>query len=198
MYPKSLQQLIDSFKYLPGIGDKTAERMAFSLMDMEEEKIEVFSDSIKQVKEHIHRCPVCNSLTDMEKCSICSDKNRDNTTLFVVEDPKSVFLFEKLGIFNGKYHVLKGLISPLDGINPEDIELEKLLDRVKKEKFKELILAFKPSIEGETTALYIKRILGDMDLSITKLASGVPMGADMEYIDAMTLERAIVDRKNVD
>ncbi len=198
MYPKSLQQLIDSFKYLPGIGDKTAERMAFALLDMDEEKIDVFSNSIKSVKENIHTCPICNNLTDTEKCSICTDKNRDNTTLFVVEDPKSVFLFEKLGIFNGKYHVLKGLISPLDGINPEDIELDKLIDRVKKEKFKELILAFKPSIEGETTSLYIKRILEDMDLSITKLASGVPMGADMEYIDAMTLERAIIDRKNVD
>lgn len=198
MYPKSLQQLIDSFKYLPGIGDKTAERMAFALLDMDEEKIDVFASSISNVKNNIHHCPICNNLTDAEKCSICSDKSRDNTTLFVVEDPKSVFLFEKLGIFNGKYHVLNGLISPLDGINPEDIELDKLLDRVKKEKFKELILAFKPSIEGETTSLYIKRILGDMDLSITKLASGVPMGADMEYIDAMTLERAIIDRKNVD
>ena len=198
MYPKSLQQLIDSFKYLPGIGDKTAERMAFALMDMEEEKIETFSNSILKVKETIHRCPICNGLTDMDKCIICSDKNRDANTLVVVEDPKSVFLFEKLGIFNGKYHVLKGLISPLDGINPEDIELEKLLDRVKKENFKELILAFKPSIEGETTSLYIKRILGDMDLSITKIASGIPMGADMEYIDAMTLERALIDRKNVD
>ena len=198
MYPKSLQQLIDSFKYLPGIGDKTAERMAFALLDMDEEKIDVFSNSIKSVKENIHKCPICNNLTDTEKCSICSDKNRDSSTLFVVEDPKSVFLFEKLGIFNGKYHVLKGLISPLDGINPEDIELDKLIDRVKKEKFKELILAFKPSIEGETTSLYIKRILEDMNLSITKLASGVPMGADMEYIDAMTLERAIIDRKNVD
>ena len=198
MYPKSLQQLIDSFKYLPGIGDKTAERMAFALLDMDEEKIDVFSNSIKSVKENIHHCPICNNLTDTDKCSICSDKNRDSSILFVVEDPKSVFLFEKLGIFNGKYHVLKGLISPLDGINPEDIELDKLIDRVKKEKFKELILAFKPSIEGETTSLYIKRILEDMDLSITKLASGVPMGADMEYIDAMTLERAIIDRKNVD
>ena len=198
MYPKSLQQLIDSFKYLPGIGDKTAERMAFALLEMDEEKIDMFSSSIANVKNSIHRCPECNNLTDADKCNICSDKSRDNTTLFVVEDPKSVFLFEKLGIFNGKYHVLNGLISPLDGINPEDIELDKLLNRVKKEKFKELILAFKPSIEGETTSLYIKRILGDMDLSITKLASGVPMGADMEYIDAMTLERAIVDRKTVD
>ena len=198
MYPKSLQQLIDSFKLFPGIGDKTAERMAFALMDMEEEMTEVFSNSILNVKKNIRHCSICNNLTDAEICNICSNKDRDNKSLCVVEDPKSVFLFEKLGIYNGKYHVLKGLISPLDGINPEDIELEKLIERVKKEELKELILAFKPSIEGETTALYIKRILGDMNLSITKIASGIPMGADMEYIDAMTLERALLDRKSVD
>jgi len=197
MYPSSLQELIESFKYLPGIGEKTAERMAFAILDMDSEKIDNFSSSIKGAKENIHRCPICNSLTDQEKCLICSDNSRNNT-LCVVEDPKSVFLFEKLGLFKGKYHVLKGLISPLDGVNPEDIELEKLIDRVKKEKFQELILAFKPSIEGETTSLYIKRILGDLDLSITKIASGIPMGADMEYIDAMTLERALMDRKNVE
>lgn len=198
MYPSSLQQLIDSFKYLPGIGEKTAERLAFAVMDIDEEIIEQFSLSLKNVKANIHRCPICNGLTDLEKCLICSDKSRDERTLCVVEEPKSVFLFEKLGLFKGKYHVLKGLISPLDGINPEDIELEKLIDRVKKESYKEIILAFKPSIEGETTSLYIKRILGDMDLSITKIASGIPIGADMEYIDAMTLERALMDRKNVE
>ena len=197
MYPGSLNELIESFKYLPGIGEKTAERMAFAILEMDNEKVENFSSSIIDAKKNIHRCPICNSLTDKEECFICSSKDRNNT-LCVVEDPKSVFLFEKLGLFKGKYHVLKGLISPLDGVNPEDIELEKLIDRVKKEKFQELILAFKPSIEGETTSLYIKRILGDMDLSITKIASGIPMGADMEYIDAMTLERALIDRKNVE
>ncbi|MCI5966816.1 MAG: recombination mediator RecR [Tenericutes bacterium] len=198
MYPSSLEQLIDSFKYLPGIGEKTAERLAFAIMEMDEERVSQFSNSLMMVKENIHRCPVCNGLTDRDKCSICSDDMRDNTILCVVEDPKSVFLFEKLGLYKGKYHVLKGLISPLDGINPDDIELEKLIERVKKESFKEIILAFKPSIEGETTSLYIKRILGDMNLSITKIASGIPMGADMEYIDAMTLERALMDRKNVE
>lgn len=197
MYPGSLNELIESFKYLPGIGEKTAERMAFAILEMDSEKVENFSSSIIDAKKSIHRCPICNSLTDKEECLICSSKDRNNT-LCVVEDPKSVFLFEKLGLFKGKYHVLKGLISPLDGVNPEDIELEKLIDRVKKENFQELILAFKPSIEGETTSLYIKRILGDMDLSITKIASGIPMGADMEYIDAMTLERALMDRKNVE
>lgn len=198
MYPSSLEQLIDSFKYLPGIGEKTAERLAFAIMEMDEERVSQFSNSLMMVKENIHRCPVCNGLTDSDKCSICSDDMRDNTIICVVEDPKSVFLFEKLGLYKGKYHVLKGLISPLDGINPDDIELEKLIERVKKESFKEIILAFKPSIEGETTSLYIKRILGDMNLSITKIASGIPMGADMEYIDAMTLERALMDRKNVE
>lgn len=198
MYPSSLEQLIDSFKYLPGIGEKTAERLAFAIMEMDEEMVSQFSNSLMMVKENIRRCPVCNGLTDGDKCSICSDDMRDNTILCVVEDPKSVFLFEKLGLYKGKYHVLKGLISPLDGINPDDIELEKLIERVKKESFKEIILAFKPSIEGETTSLYIKRILGDMNLSITKIASGIPMGADMEYIDAMTLERALMDRKNVE
>lgn len=198
MYPSSLESLIESFKYLPGIGEKTAERLAFAVMDMDEEKIEMFVSSIKEVKENIHQCPVCNSLTDLEKCRICSDKNRDDQVLCVVEDPKSVFLFERLGMFVGKYHVLKGLISPKDGINPEDIELEKLIERVKKENFKEIILAFRPSIEGETTSLYIKRILGDLDITISKIASGIPIGADMEYIDAITLERALIDRKNVE
>lgn len=198
MYPSSLQQLIDSFKCLPGIGEKTAERLAFAVMDMDEEIVEQFSLNLSKIKKTIHRCPICNSLTDLEYCIICNDKSRDDDILCVVEDPKSVFLFEKLGLFKGKYHVLKGLISPLDGVNPDDIELEKLVERVKKDSYKEIILAFKPSIEGETTSLYIKRILGDMNLSITKIASGIPMGADMEYIDAITLERALMDRKNVE
>lgn len=198
MYPNSLQELIEAFKYLPGIGEKTAERMAFAVMEMDDDKVKQFSEALLNVRKNVHHCPICNSLTDLDECAICTDKSRDGKVLCVVEDPKSVFLFEKLGLFNGKYHVLKGLISPLEGINPEDIELEKLVDRVKKEKFTELILAFKPSIEGETTSLYIKRILDDMNLSITKIASGIPMGADMEYIDAMTLERALIDRKNVE
>ena len=198
MYPSSLENLIESFKYLPGIGEKTAERLAFAVMDMSEDRIEMFTSSIHDVLENVHPCPICNSLTEDEKCNICSNDHRDDSTLCVVEDPKFVFLFERLGMFKGKYHVLKGLISPKDGINPEDIELERLIDRVKKENFNEIILAFRPSIEGETTSLYIKRVLGDLDITISKIASGVPIGADMEYIDAMTLERALVDRKNIE
>jgi recombination protein RecR len=198
MYPDSIKNLVESFKYLPGIGEKTAERLAFSILELEDEQISMFSDSLKEVKEKIHKCSHCNTLTDEELCFVCNDPTRENKVLCVVEDTKSVFLFEKLGMFHGKYHVLDGLISPLDGINPEDIGLSKLLDRINKDKYEEIIFAFKPSIEGETTSLYIKKILEDMNIRITRLASGVPMGADMEYIDSLTLERAIKDRKDIE
>jgi recombination protein RecR len=198
MYPESIKNLIESFKYLPGIGEKTAERLAFSILDLEEEQIELFSDSLLSVKKNIHPCPICNTLTDQEKCFVCSDINRDTDTLCVVDDVKSVFLFEKLGMFHGMYHVLDGLISPLDGVNPEDIGLDKLIDRIKNEKFKEVIFAFRPSIEGETTSLYIKRVLEGMGVVVTRIANGVPMGADMEYVDSLTLERALNDRKEIE
>ena len=198
MFPDSIKNLIESFKYLPGIGEKTAERLAFSVLDLEEEQIELFSNSLLEVNKKIHHCSCCNSLTDLDLCCICSDSSRDLDTLCVVEDSKSVFLFEKLGMFHGKYHVLNGLISPLDGINPEDIGLSQLLNRINNENFKEIIFAFKPSIEGETTALYIKKILDGLNIKITRLASGVPIGADMEYVDSLTLERALNDRKIIE
>ena len=198
MYPDSIKNLVESFKYLPGIGEKTAERLAFSILELEDEQISMFSDSLKDVKEKVHKCKECNTLTDEELCFVCNDPTRDNKVLCVVEDTKNVFLFEKLGMFHGKYHVLDGLISPLDGINPEDIGLSKLLDRINKDKYEEIIFAFKPSIEGETTSLYIKKILEDMNIRITRLASGVPMGADIEYIDSLTLERALSDRKELE
>jgi len=198
MYPNSLKELIDSLKYLPGVGEKTAERYAFSLINQDEEKVEVLSEAILKAKKDIKRCSICNGLTDKDKCDICTDKSRDNNVLCVVEDPKSVFIFEKLGAFKGLYHVLSGLISPLDGVSPNDIGLDKLIERIRKEKYKEIILAFKPSIEGETTSLYIKRVLDGLDINITKIASGIPMGADMEYIDTITLERALKDRKTVE
>jgi len=194
MYPESIKNLVESFKYFPGIGEKTAERLAFSVLDLEQEQIEFFSSSLVEVSEKIHKCSKCNTLTDEDICNICSNNLRDSSLLCVVEDSKSVFLFEKLGMFNGLYHVLDGLISPLDGINPEDIGLSVLLDRIQNEKFSEIIFAFKPSIEGETTALYIKKILSGIDVKITRLASGVPIGADMEYVDSLTLERALNDR----
>ena len=198
MFPDSIKNLIESFKFLPGIGEKTAERLAFSILELEDEQIELFSNSLLDVSKNIHKCSECNTLTDSDLCFVCSDKSRNDDILCVVEDSKNVFLFEKLGMFNGKYHVLDGLISPLDGINPEDIGLNKLVERIENQKFKEIIFAFKPSIEGETTALYIKRILDGLDIKITRLASGVPIGADMEYVDSLTLERALNDRKVIE
>ena len=198
MYPNSIKNLIESIKFLPGIGEKTAERLTFAVLELEDEQADFFSESIINLKKNIQKCSICNTLTENELCFVCENKLRNDEVLCVVEDTKSVFLFEKLGMFDGYYHVLNGLISPLDGVNPEDIGLDKLIDRVTKENFKEIILAFKPSIEGETTALYIKKILSDMDIVVTKLASGLPIGADMEYVDSLTLERALLDRKEIE
>lgn len=198
MFPESLKNLIESLKLFPGIGEKTAERMAFSVLDFENEMVEVFSESLLQVKDKIHKCSCCNTLTENDICFVCADKSRDRAVLCVVEDTKNVFYIERLGAYNGMYHVLGGLISPLDGINPEDIGIDKLLERINSDKFNEVILAFKPSIEGETTSLYIKKILSDLDIVISRLASGVPIGADMEYVDSLTLERAIKDRKTIE
>lgn len=198
MYPDSLKNLIESFKYLPGIGEKTAERLAFAVLEFDEDQCELFSQSLLDVKSKIKKCSICNTLTENDVCFVCSNNLRNNEILCVVDDTKSVFLFEKLGMFNGYYHVLDGLISPLDGVNPEDIGLNKLIERISKDKFKEIILAFKPSIEGETTALYIKKILSDMDVVVSRLASGLPIGADMEYVDKLTLERALIDRKEIE
>lgn len=198
MYPESLKNLIESFKLLPGIGEKTAERMAFFILNEDEEKTEFFAKSIKEAKEKISRCSVCNGITDKETCDICSDENRNKNILCVVEDPKSIFLFEKIGAFNGEYHVLDGLISPLDGVDPDDIGIEKLVRRIEKNHYNEIIIAVKPSVEGETTAIYIKKIIEGMNIKVTKLASGVPIGTDIEYIDSMTLERALTDRKEIE
>ena len=197
MMPDSLVKLIESFKMLPGVGEKSAERYAYAILELDDEMVDMFVESLGDIKKTIKKCEICNSLTDKNICSICSDGNRKNDVLFVVDDPRNVFLFEKLNMFNGKYHVLNGLINPLEGINPEDIGIDSLLNRINKEKFKEVIFALKPSIEGETTSLYIKKILEGLDIKITRLASGVPIGADMEYIDSLTLERALSDRKEV-
>ncbi len=198
MYPESLKNLIESFKLLPGIGEKTAERLAFFLINEDEEKSEFFSESIKNAKKNIRKCSICNGITDKEVCDLCSDNNRNKKVLCVVEDPKSIFLFEKIGTFNGDYHVLDGLISPLDGVDPDDIGIEKLIDRIQKSKYEEIIIAVKPSVEGETTALYIKKIIEGLNIKVTRIASGIPIGTDIEYIDSMTLERALNDRKEIE
>ena len=196
MYPNCIRNLIDSLKNLPGIGEKSAERLAFSILNFDTEKIDNFVLALNDIK-NIKRCCVCNNITDMDKCYICSDSGRDTSTIFVVEKPKDIVLFEKMGNYNGTYHVLDGLISPLEGINPEDINLAKLVERVKNNNIKEVIVVLKPSIEGETTMQYIKKILSSYDVKVSKIPIGIPMGTDIEYIDSMTLELAFEDRKDV-
>ena len=197
-YPSIIQNLIECFKKLPGVGGKTAERMALSVLEIDKETIELFAKSLKESKTKIRRCEKCNNLSEEDKCEICKDKNRNNEILCVVEEPKFVNLFEQLNIFDGYYHVLDGLISPIDGINPEDINIPSLIERVKKDKVKEVIFALKPSIEGETTALYISKMLEGTNIKISKIAHGVPMGADIDYVDSLTLEMALENRRYMD
>ena len=180
MYPESLKNLIESFKLLPGIGEKTAERLAFYLINEDIEKTDFFANSIKEAKEKIKRCSICNSITDKDICDICNNNLRTKEVLCIVEDPKSIFLFEKIGTYNGEYHVINGLISPLEGIDPDDIGLEKLIKRINSSNFQEIIIAVKPSIEGETTALYIKKIIEGMNIKVTRIASGIPIGKEIE------------------
>lgn len=196
-YPESIQNLIESFKKLPGIGEKTAERLALSILKMDDEIVNLFSKSLIDVKTKVKRCNKCNNFSEYDLCEICKDKNRLREILCVVDDPKNIILFEKLGIFKGYYHVINGLISPLDGINPEDIKIDELIERIKKEKVKEVIIAVKPSIEGETTALYISKILKNIAVKVSRIAYGVPVGAEIDYVDSLTLEMALENRKEI-
>ena len=197
MYPKSISNLIEAFKYFPGIGEKSAERMAFYVLNMDNTQTDFLASSIKNAKSKIRRCKICNHISETETCNICSDNSRNKDYLCVVEDPKTVISIEKLGIFNGYYHVLNGLIETLDGINPEDIRIDKLIKRIENNKFKEVIIAVKPCLEGEMTALYINNILSGMNVEVSRLASGIPMGADMEYIDPITFEASFDNRKKI-
>lgn len=199
MFPNSLKRIIDCFKKLPGIGEKTAERLAFALLDSSKEQMTIFSDSIIDIRDNICYCSVCGNISDSEICSICSSSVRDDSIVLVVEKSKDILSFEKIGVFKGKYHVLNGLISPIDNIGPNDINLNSLISRVKNGNIKEIIFALKPSIEGETTLQYIKKLLYEVsnDVKVSKLAIGVPIGADMEYIDSLTLELAIDERKSL-
>ena len=197
MYPKSIKNLIESFKYFPGIGEKTAERLAFSVLSMEKEQVDTLSKNITDANKNIKRCKICNNLSEEDKCLICSDNSRNHDLLCLVEDPKTVFSIEKLGTYNGYYHVLNGLISSFNGTNPDELRLNSLIKRIENEKYKEIIIAFKQCIEGEMTALYINNILGDMNIKVTRIASGIPMGADMEYVDSLTLEKAFDNRKTI-
>lgn len=196
-YPNSIIRLIENFKRLPGVGEKSAERYAFSINELEKEDVIDFSEALVDVKTKIKKCPLCNNITEDEVCDICKDETRDKSTICVVENIKNVFSFENLSVYNGLYFVLDGLISPINGIGPEDINIEYLIKRIKEENIKEVILAINPSIEGETTLLYIQKLLENIDVTVTRIAHGIPLGADIEYIDPLTLEMALNDRKEV-
>ena len=201
--PTSITELINSFKTLPGIGEKSAERFAYHIIDMDKEKIEKFSSALLNVKDKIKYCPKCNFITENDLCEICTDQNRDNNTLCVVEDIKSVMMFEKLNVYNGKYFVLDKLISPFDKIGPEETNIDFLMETIKNNQIGEIILAIKPTIEGEATSMYIEKIISsesdisNRDITISKIAHGIPLGVDMEYLDSLTIELAFKDRKKI-
>ena len=197
MLPDKLKKVVENFKKFPGIGEKTAERLTFSLLDFSKEQLTSFSNSLLEVRDNIFCCSICENISDNTICSICSDSSRDSEVILVVEKAKDILLFEKSATFKGKYHVLGGLISPLDGIGPNDINLANLISRIHSEKIKEIVFALKSNIEAETTIQYIKKILCDTEIKISKLAIGVPIGADMEYIDSLTLGLALDERKNI-
>ena len=183
---------------MPGVGDKTAERLALSLIEQKCDDLNNLSLLLQNLPTNLHKCTICGHLSDNDICMICNSEVRDKFSICVVEDYKSIFMFERVGSYKGVYHVLDGLISPIDGITPDDINIASLVDRVKNSKEKvEVILALKPSIEGETTTLYIKKILEKYNASVSRLSYGIPMGVEIDYLDSLTLERALKDRKEV-
>ena len=197
-YPKSIEELIECFKMLPGIGEKNAERLCFAVLQSSEEQSKKFSDSIMNVKTKIKKCNICNNYTeDSDICEICSDQSRDKNTICVVENVKDLILLEKSNAYKGIYHVLEGLISPLEGVNPEDIKINQLINRIKKENIKEVILALNMTMEGETTSLYILKLLEGTGVSVSKIAAGIPVAADMEYLDSLTIQRALEGRNKL-
>ena len=192
--PVSLKKLMEHFAALPGIGRKSAQRLAFFVLDMPQEQAEDFASAILEAKKTIHNCKVCQNLTDKEICDICASPERDDGTICVVESPRDVIAFERLQEYKGKYHVLHGLISPLDGIGPDQIRIKELLIRLRDVDVKEIILATNPTIEGEATAMYISKLLKPLGIRVTRLAFGIPVGGELEYTDNSTLNKALENR----
>ena len=197
IYPEPIQKLMNFFKKLPGIGEKNAERMALAAIELDEEELTKLSDTVKTLKQDLKHCSVCGHLTTNDVCNICSNEDRDKNIICVVEDVKSVFKFENVGNYKGVYHVLHGLISPIENIGPENINLGSLVKRVENLKNPELILALKSTVEGETTTLYIKKIFEKKKITISRLSYGIPMGAEIDYLDIITLDKALEDRKKI-
>ena len=196
-YPEPISKLIDSFMKLPGIGPKTAVRLAFFVLDMKEDDVLGFAKALVNAKRDLEYCYVCGHITDRDPCYICNDSHRDQSVVCVVQEPKDVIAMEKMKEYQGVYHVLRGAISPMEGIGPEDINIPQLLKRLHDETVQEVILATNPNIEGEATAMYISRLLKPTGIKVTRIAHGLPVGGDLEYADEVTLSKALEGRREV-
>ena len=196
-YPEPISKLIDSFMKLPGIGPKTAGRLAFFVLSMKEDTVLDFAKALVDAKRNLRFCSTCGHITDIDPCHICQDQSRDASMICVVQDPKDVIALEKMRDFKGLYHVLHGAISPMDGIGPEDINVSSLLIRLQNEEVEELILATNPTIEGEATAMYISRLVRPSGIMTTRIAHGLPVGGDLEYADEVTLSKALEGRREL-
>ncbi|ANU20837.1 recombination protein RecR [Planococcus plakortidis] len=196
-YPEPISKLMESFMKLPGIGPKTAARLAFFVLGMKEDTVLDFAKALVDAKRNLSFCSVCGHITDVDPCRICQDTSRDRSMICVVQDPKDVIAMEKMRDYTGLYHVLQGAISPMDGIGPEDINVPSLLTRLQDEEVKELILATNPTIEGEATAMYISRLVRPSGIRTTRIAHGLPVGGDLEYADEVTLSKALEGRREL-
>ena len=194
---EALDKLAEQFARLPGIGRKSAMRLAFSILELSDEEAHGFAQTIIDAKETVHLCPVCQSLTDKELCSVCNDISRDKSTIMVLEDTKAVLSMEKVREYRGLYHVLHGVISPMNGVTPDKLKIKELLSRIASDEIKEIIIATNPTVEGEATAMYLSRLLKPFEIKITRLAYGIPVGSDLEYADEVTLYRAIEGRRDI-
>ena len=197
LYSKSLEKLINALNKLPGIGPKTAQRLAFYILKSPIDEAKELSASIMNARENLRYCSVCGSITEKDPCALCDSAERDKSTICIIEQPQDIFVIEKTRGYKGVYHVLMGALSPLDGIGPDDLRIDKLVDRLNKDGIKEVILATNPNVEGEATAMYLAKILKPFKIKITRLAHGIPMGGDIEYADEMTLAMALEGRTQV-
>lgn len=193
----SLNELIAQFERLPGIGKKTAQRLAFNILEQPPERAEKFAEALVNARKKIRFCKICQAFTDREVCAVCDDTARDRSVVCVVADPKDVMAFERTREYNGVYHVLHGVISPLDGIGPEQLRIKELMSRLASGEVKELIMATNPTVDGEATASYISRLVKPMGIKVTRLAYGIPVGGDLEYADEFTLARALEGRNEI-
>jgi recombination protein RecR len=196
-YPEPIAKLIDSFSRLPGIGPKTAARLAFHVLRMSEDDVVSFAKALVSVKRNLHYCSVCCNITDVDPCRICQDKTRDPSVICVVQEAKDLVAMERTKEYDGQYHVLQGAISPMEGIGPDEIRIAELLKRLTDDRVKELILATNPNIEGEATAMYLSRLVKPFGIKVTRIAHGLPVGGDLEYADEVTLSKALEGRREL-